>query len=274
VDPQTHRYTTTGKRETKFGVDLERAIKVFADFGGRSGIDLAGIHLHIGSPVNSVRPYVDAITKTLAMIDRLRDAGHGIRAINIGGGFGAHYNGSEAPPAGVYAEQIIPLLRGKRLQVLLEPGRSIAANAGVLLTRVLYTKRSGDRRFLIVDAAITELLRPALYEAFHFVWPVAPGGGWVPPTRSRDLAMQGTSLVDIVGPVCESGDFLAKDRRLPPVGRGDLLCIFSTGAYGFTMSSQYNSRPRVAEVLIDGAETRLIRRRECYDDLVALERDV
>lgn len=273
VDPKTHVYTTTGKRETKFGVDLERAGKVFAEFRDQRGIDLCGIHLHLGSPVNSVQPYVDAITKSLGFIDNLRKDGHDIRAINIGGGFGAHYDGGEAPPAGEYAAKLIPLLQNKGLAVLLEPGRSIAANAGVLLTRVLYAKRSGEKHFLIVDAAITELLRPALYGAFHFVWPVEPHGKLVPRQRSRDLSLEGTTLVDLVGPVCESGDFLAKDRRLPPVQRGDLICIFSAGAYGFTMSSQYNSRPRVAEVLIDGSTTRLIRRRETYDDLVALERD-
>ncbi|MCH9034998.1 MAG: diaminopimelate decarboxylase [Planctomycetes bacterium] len=273
VDPKTHVYTTTGKRETKFGVDLERAGQVFAEFRDQPGIDLCGIHLHLGSPVNTIQPYVDAITKSLTFIDNLRNDGHRIRAINIGGGFGAHYDGVEAPTAGEYAAKVIPLLKDKGLAVLLEPGRSIAANAGVLLTRLLYTKRSGEKHFLIVDAAITELLRPALYGAFHFVWPVKPQGGLVPPQRRQDLSLEGTTPVELVGPVCESGDFLAKDRRLPPVRRGDLICIFSAGAYGFTMSSQYNSRPRVAEILIDGSTARLIRRRETYDDLVSLERE-
>jgi diaminopimelate decarboxylase len=168
---------------------------------------------------------------------------------------------------------VVPLLRGRGLRILLEPGRSIAANAGVLLARVLYRKASGDKTFIIVDAAMTELIRPALYGAFHFVWPVAPVNGMSPPQRTPDLAIPGLELVDVVGPVCESGDFLAKDRRLPPLHRGDLVCIFSTGAYGFTMSSQYNSRPRAAEVLIEGSEARLIRRRETYDDLVAAERE-
>ncbi len=272
VDPHTHVYTTTGKRETKFGVDLERARRAFQMFHGRVGLDLCGVHLHIGSPVNSVAPYVQAIDKALELIDLLRGDGIRIDAINIGGGFGAHYEGSEAPAASVYAERIVPLLRDRNLEVLLEPGRCIAANAGVLLTRVLYTKSSGDRRFIIVDAAITELIRPALYGSFHFVWPVLPADGITPPSRSRDTCAEGAALVDVVGPVCESGDFLAKNRRLPPVERGDLLCVFSAGAYGMVMSSQYNSRPRAAEVLIDGATTRLIRRRETFDDLVALER--
>lgn len=272
VDPHTHVYTTTGKRETKFGVDLERARNVFRAFRGRPAIDLSGIHLHIGSPVNSVEPYVESITKALTLVDQLRRDGLGIRSINIGGGFGAHYDGSEAPRAAAYAERIVPLLAGRGLEVLLEPGRSIAANAGVLLTRTLYTKASGDRQFVIVDAAITELLRPALYGSFHFVWPVRPAGGLTPPSRSRGLCLEGTVRVDVVGPVCESADFLAKDRHLPPVARGDLLCVFSAGAYGFVMSSQYNSRPRVPEVLVEGGEAKLIRRRETYDDLVTAER--
>jgi len=272
VDPHTHIYTTTGKRETKFGVDLERARRVFADFRGRPGLDLSAIHLHIGSPVNTVEPYFEALLKALDLIDSLRADGHTIRAVNLGGGFGAHYVGSEAPPASAYAEKLVPLLQGCELQVILEPGRSIAANAGVLLTRVLYTKASGDRQFVIVDAAITELIRPALYGAFHFAWPVQPRNGMIPTARHVDLRLPGSVLVDIVGPVCESGDFLAKDRWLPPVERGDLICIFSTGAYGFVMSSQYNSRPRSAEVLVGGDAVQLIRRRETYDDLVAAER--
>ncbi len=273
VDPRTHVHTTTGKRETKFGVDLVRARRVFEEFAKRPGLELAGIHLHIGSPVNSIDPYVEAIRRGLGLIDELRRNGHDFRSMNIGGGFGAHYDGSEAPAAAEYARAIVPLLAGRGLEVLLEPGRSIAANAGVLLTRVLYTKSSGDRRFIIVDAAMTDLVRPVLYGAVHFVWPVRPNDGAVPPHRSANLRLEGTVLTDVVGPVCESGDFLAKDRWLPPVSRGDLLCIFTAGAYGFVMSSQYNSRPRAAEVIVEGSSARLIRRRETYDDLVALERD-
>jgi diaminopimelate decarboxylase len=272
VDPRTHVYTTTGKRETKFGVDLERARRVFHETRGMAGIDLSALHLHIGSPVNTVEPYVQSIMRALTLVDQLRSDGFEVRAMNIGGGFGAHYDGSEAPPAANYAERIVPLLSNRGLDVLLEPGRSISANAGVLLTRVLYTKQSGDKRFIIVDAGITELIRPALYGAFHFAWPVEPHGGLVPPSRRKDLNVPGSQLVDIVGPVCESGDFLAKDRHLPPVKRGDLICLFSAGAYGFVMSSQYNARPRAAEVLVEGDAARLIRRRETYDDLVAGER--
>lgn len=272
VDPQTHVYTTTGKRETKFGVDLERVRQVFRVFADRSGVDLCGIHVHIGSPVNKWEPYVEAITRSLELIDDLRRVGYAVHAINIGGGFGAHYDGGEAPSAATYADRIVPLLSARNLEVLLEPGRSIAANAGVLLARVLYTKSAGNKKYVIVDAAMTELMRPALYGAFHFVWPVAPRGGAVPSGRAKDVRLEGSVLVDVVGPVCESGDFLARDRWLPPLARGDLLCVFSAGAYGFVMSSQYNSRPRAAEVLVQGDAVRLIRRRETYDDLVSAER--
>lgn len=274
VDPHTHIHTTTGLRETKFGVDLERARAVFRRFRDRKYVTLDGLHLHLGSPVNTVDPYVKAIKKSLELVDELRAEGMAINSINIGGGFGAHYDGSEAPPASAYAEQIVPMLMGRGLQVLLEPGRCIAANAGVLVTRVLYTKSSGDKRFVIVDGSMTDLLRPALYGSFHFAWPVEPQGGQIPDARRADLRMAGTERVDVVGPVCESGDFLAKDRWLPPVKRGDLICLYSAGAYGAVMGSQYNSRLRPAEILVEGAGSQVIRRRETYDDLVATEREL
>jgi diaminopimelate decarboxylase len=272
VDPKTHVYTTTGKRETKFGVDLERARRVFDEYGSIPSVELVGLHLHLGSPVNTVEPYIASITKALTLIDELGRDGHRVRALNLGGGFGAYYESEEAPTASEYARRIVPLLQDRGLEVLLEPGRSIAANAGIILTRVLYTKASGERQFVIVDASMTELIRPALYGSFHSVWPVMPLDGMLPTLRGGASASDGLQLVDIVGPVCESGDFIAKGRRIPKVSRGELLCVFSAGAYGFVMSSQYNSRPRSPEVLIDGASTRLIRRRETYDDLVGPER--
>lgn len=273
VDPKTHRYTSTGKKESKFGVDLERARRVFDTYGRQPGVQLCGIHLHIGSPVNSVEPYVQAIQKGLALIDELRAAEFEIDTLDIGGGFGAHYRAEEAPPAVAYADAIVPLLTGRKLQVILEPGRSIAANAGILLTRTLYLKKSGERDFLIVDAGMNDLIRPALYEAYHFAWPVRPGGQFVPAQRGEAVRMSGLRPMDVVGPVCESGDFLAKDRMLPPMNRGDLLAVFSAGAYGFVMAGHYNSRPSPPEVLVDGDTFRVIRRRETYDDLVAAERE-
>lgn len=273
VDPRTHRYTSTGKKETKFGVDLERARRVFNEFGRQDSVRLCGIHLHIGSPVNSVEPYVAAIEKTLALIEELRVDGFAIDVLDIGGGFGAHYKAGEAPPAVEYAASIVPLLRDRGLKIILEPGRSIAANAGILVARVLYLKKSGDRDFLIVDAGMNDLIRPALYEAYHFIWPVRPVREFVPTQRGENAEkLPGLRLMDVVGPVCESGDFLAKDRMLPPMQRGDLVAVFTAGAYGFVMASHYNSRPNPPEVLVDGDDYRVIRRRETYDDLLAAER--
>ncbi len=274
VDPRTHRYTTTGMKESKFGVDLERAQAAFDRFGRDPRLRLVGLHLHLGSPVNSIDPYVRALERTLALFDELRSAGFPVDTLDIGGGFGAHYRGDEAPDAAAYAAAIVPLLRGRGLKVILEPGRSIAANAGVLLARVIHVKQSGERRFIILDAGMTELIRPALYEAFHFVWPVRPGEGFVPPARGERVDLSGLVAADVVGPVCETGDFLALDRALPPVQRGDLMAVFSAGAYGMTMASQYNARPRPPEVLVEGERFRFIRRRETYDDLVAPEQEV
>ncbi len=272
VDPNTHRYTTTGTRETKFGVDLERAAALFRRLGRDEAVRLTGLHLHLGSPVNSPLPYVEAIRKCLGLIDQLRADGFAIDMLDIGGGFGAHYKADEAPSASEYAAAIVPLLRDQALQIVMEPGRSIAANAGILVTSVLYLKQSGDRRFVIVDAGMNDLIRPALYDAFHFIWPVRPPEGCIPDDRSEPTDASGLIAVDVVGPVCESGDFFAKDRPLPPVERGDLLAVFSTGAYGMAMASNYNSRLRPPEVLVEDGRVRLIRRRETYDDLLLPER--
>jgi diaminopimelate decarboxylase len=279
VDPKTHRYTSTGKKETKFGVDLERARRVFDRFGRQDAVRLRGIHLHIGSPVNTVEPYVAAIAKGLALIDELRTAGFTIEMLDIGGGFGAHYKSSEAPAAVRYAEAIVPLLgpyAGRsatkpRLQIIMEPGRSIAANAGILVTRVLYLKKSGERDFLIVDAGMNDLIRPALYEAYHFIWPVRPAAGFVTNERGEGVRLPGLVPMDVVGPVCESGDFFAHERMLPPMQRGDLVAIFTAGAYGMVMASHYNSRPNPPEVLVKGDGYRVICRRETYEDLLLRE---
>ena len=268
VDPRTHRYTTTGKRATKFGVDLERAERFFAAYGADPHVALDGIHLHIGSPVYAVEPYVQAIGRALELVRRLRASGHEIRSFNMGGGYGADYVAGQSPLAADYAASIVPLLKGAGLRVFLEPGRQISCNAGVLLTRVLYLKEGGEKKFVIVDAAMTDLIRPALYGGFHFIWPAR---SQTPPVRSADYAPEGTVKVDVVGGVCESADFLGTDRMLPPVERDELLVVFSTGAYGAVMASQYNSRPRAPEVLVEADRWRLIRRRETYEDLLAAE---
>ena len=271
VDPKTHRHTTTGKRQTKFGVDIERARKVFNEFGRDEWVRLRGIHFHLGSPIPLADPYFEAITKALQLIAELRKDGFAIEVLNLGGGFAASYRADQTPTFPAYAERIMPLLAGQNLSVILEPGRSIAANAGILLTRVVFVKQGGDKRFVIVDAAMTDLIRPALYDAFHFAWPVQCGEAFVPPQRGADLKLPGLVEVDIVGPVCETSDFLAKERYLPPVARGDLIAIFTAGAFGFVMASHYNSRPNAAEVLVDGDKVQTIRRRETYADLVAPE---
>jgi diaminopimelate decarboxylase len=270
VDAQTHAYTTTGRKENKFGVDIGQAHEVFARFRDEKGLRMQGIHLHIGSPVNDVEAYRLSIQRGLALIDSLRHSGFAIDSIDIGGGFGAFYRGDEAPPASAYAEAIVPLLRGKGLRVTLEPGRTLVANAGILVTRVLHVKQGPTKRFVIVDASMNELIRPALYGAYHFIWPVQAGER-VPASRHAEQPFADLVTCDVVGPVCESGDFLAKDRRLPPMSAGDLVAVFSAGAYAMAMASQYNSRPRSPEVLVNGSSARLIRRRETYADLVAPE---
>ncbi|MBU0640780.1 MAG: diaminopimelate decarboxylase [Planctomycetes bacterium] len=270
VDPRTHKYTTTGKKETKFGVDLEQAAGIFRRHADCRPVRLRGIHLHIGSPVHELEPYRTSIERGVELLEQLRRDGFEVDTIDVGGGYGAHYRGGDAPTAADYAGVIVPLLRGRGLRVILEPGRSIAANAGIILTRVLHVKQSGRKRFVIVDAAMTELLRPALYGAYHFVWPVV-AGECVPPTRVPEQPFDGLVECDVVGPVCESSDFLAQARPLPTLRRGDLLAVFGAGAYAMTMASQYNSRLRAAEVLVHGAATRLIRRRETYADLLAPE---
>ena len=274
VDAHTHPLTTTGKSENKFGIDVPTAERLFAAYSDGGDLRLCGIHVHIGSPVNTVSPYVETVERVLELVGRLRSAGVEIELLNLGGGWSTPYTDEPVPALDDYAAAIVPLLADQGFEVHLEPGRSIAANAGVLLARTVYVKEGLSRRFVIVDAAMTDLIRPALYEAFHFVWPVAPQGGLIPPAKSRQVELPGLIEADVVGPVCESSDYLAKGRRLPPIDRGELLAVFSAGAYGMVMSSQYNSRPRAAEVLVDGEQVRLVRRRETYDDLVAAERDV
>ncbi|MSR17873.1 MAG: diaminopimelate decarboxylase [Phycisphaerales bacterium] len=274
VDPHTHRYTTTGKRESKFGVDIERAKSFFARFGKDPLCRLEGLHLHIGSPVGTTEPYAIGVRKALELCDSLAAEGHLIKWLDIGGGFAADYETGNSPCAADYAAVIVPLLRERvrqGLRVVLEPGRSIIANAGVLLTRVLYRKQSGDKCFAICDAGMNTLLRPSHYEAFHFAWPVRPAGGMVPPMRSKTINLPNLERVDVVGPLCETGDFLALDRRLPPMKQGDLLAIFAAGAYGMSMASRYNSVPLPAEVLVHENELRIIRTRETNEDLVRHE---
>jgi len=273
VDPRTHVKTTTGKKESKFGVDIERAERVFEQFKNLSNLRIGGVHVHIGSPVYEIEPYVSAVTKMTALIERLRLRGHKIEWLDLGGGFAVNYkNPEQALPITEHAKALLPLLTGKDYHIALEPGRYIVGNAGILLTRVLYRKQGGEKKFVIVDAAMNDLLRPTLYESYHFVWPTKPDAANVIDKRDSEAMPVNGEVVDVVGPVCESGDYLARDRPLPVTKRGDLISVFTAGAYGFSMSSQYNNRPRVPEILVDGANVKLIRRRETLEDLVAAER--
>jgi diaminopimelate decarboxylase len=275
VDPKTHRYTSTGKKETKFGVDLERARQFFAHFGRDRHARLEGLHLHIGSPVYTVEPYREALAKTAALVDELARDGFEIRSIDLGGGFGADYESAQSPPLARYAEAICEIaqpLHARGIRFILEPGRTIVANAGILVVRVLYTKTSGDKRFIICDAGMNALLRPSHYGSFHFIWPVVPGEARTPPLRKLDPGLPDCVAQDVVGPLCESGDYLALDRVLPAtIARGDLLAVFTAGAYGMSMASRYNSSPLPAEVLVAGGSAEVIRARETYATLVEHE---
>jgi len=269
VDPRTHTYISTGKRESKFGIDLEAARALAAGLPRRKWLRMVGVHAHIGSQITEVAPHVEAVGKVVAFARDARAAGNPVTALNAGGGFGVHYRGGEARPAKEFGDALAPLVRAAGLRLLLEPGRFIAGNAGVLVARVILVKESGDRRFVVVDAAMNDLLRPALYGAHHRVWPVrAP----FPEAEAASRPASETWTCDVVGPVCETGDFLAKDRRLPPVASGDLLCVYTAGAYGMTMSSNYNARPRAAEVMVDGRRWQVVRDRERAEELFRGER--
>lgn len=272
VDPKTHRYTSTGQKQSKFGVDIERAERLAAQAAKHASVELIGVHMHIGSQITTAEPYGRAVSKGVDLIGRLRNQGHPIAWYNMGGGFGIGYRGPEGRPIAEFAAAMLPGLKGSGCRLAFEPGRSIVGNAGLLVGRVIFTKQSGDKRFLIQDAAMNDLIRPALYESFHRIWPVEVPPGLPAPPADFEAPIAGTEPWDVVGPVCESGDFLAKDRALPPLRRGDLIAVFSAGAYGMVMASNYNTRPRAAEVLVEGAEARLVRRRETLDDLLGPER--
>lgn len=276
ADSKTHAKTSTGGRGTKFGIDIDRVPAAFERFGKSPALALKGLHFHIGSPIYGPEPYVAVVQRALDLVNTLREQGHDIDTLNLGGGYMAHYGHTDVP-ARVFPDYGTPLAEALRPflakggRIVLEPGRSISANAGLLLTKVLYTKRCGDRNVVVVDTGMTHLARPAIYDAEHFIWPVAVGDRYVPPSRDPRRDAPELTRYDVVGPICESTDRLASARALPPVARGDLLAIFSTGAYGMVMASQYNAVPRPPEVLVKGASATLIRRRETYEDLIGPE---
>ena len=258
VDPQTHPYITTGLEKNKFGLNEEHALQLYKKAKQLSHVEPIGIDCHIGSQLTSLQPFLDALDKLLDFYHVLLDLGIKVKYLDLGGGLGIKYKEEEPPHPVEFGQALSDKLKGLDLTLILEPGRVIAGNAGILVTRVLYTKQTKKKNFVIVDAAMNDLVRPSLYQSYHHIAPVCQKN-----TKSI--------TVDVVGPICESGDFLAKDRELPQVQTNDLLAVFSAGAYGFVMSSQYNSRPRAAEVLVDGSNVTLARRREVYMDLIALE---
>ncbi|MCX7666005.1 MAG: diaminopimelate decarboxylase [Gemmataceae bacterium] len=271
LPPKTHVKTDTSVKGVKFGLDIETILEVAQGVINRPGISIVGLHMHLGSPILSADPYRMGAEKGVKLIEALRKQGHPIKYLNMGGGFGINYRKKEALPAKAFAEAILPAIRATGCQLVLEPGRFIVGNAGILLGRVLYLKESGGKHYIIQDAAMNDLIRPTLYDSFHRIWPVNPPEGVPAPPEDFEAEIPNTFKQNVVGPVCESGDFLAKDRALPMVKRGDLLAVFSAGAYGMAMSSNYNARVRAAEVLVTGDTFRLIRRRETYEDLVAAE---
>ena len=268
IDAKTHAKTTTGKKGNKFGMDLERFRELAAKVLRDKRLALKGIHMHLGSPILSTEPYAAAGKKAVEVVEVLRRDGHDIHWINLGGGFGISYRGNEGLPASDYAKVIVPSVKQANCRLALEPGRFVVGNACVLVSRVVFTKREGGKLFVIQDAAMNDLIRPAMYDSFHRVWPVKPTVA-MPDDVEGEIA--GCEKTDVVGPICESSDYFSKDRFLPPMSRGDLVATFSAGAYGTAMSSNYNSRPRATELLVDGSKVTVIRRRETYADLVAHE---
>jgi len=257
VDAKTHPYISTGLKENKFGVAYEDALRIYQRAASLPGIEVTGIDCHIGSQLLDPSPFAEALDKLLQLIDQLAASGITLHHIDLGGGLGIRYQDEEAPTVKSYLQPLLRELKNRKLKILLEPGRRLVGNAGVLLTKVEYLKTGEVKNFAIIDAAMNDLTRPALYDAWHDIVPVAPRSGT-------------PSNWEVVGPICESGDFLGHNRALT-VEPGDLLAIMSAGAYGMAMSSNYNARPRAAEVMIDGAKAHLVRRRETVEELYALE---
>jgi len=259
IDPKTHPKTATGLKTSKFGIPHSRAIAVYKRAAELEWIDVVGIDAHIGSPIMSVKPFVDAAKRLVELVEQIRTAGIELSMIDIGGGLGITYDVEEPPSPKEWSGAVGEVLADAGLMIITEPGRSIMGNVAVLLTKVLYLKQNEEKNFIIVDAAMNDLVRPSLYDSFHRIQPVFQ--------RERDAM-----VADVVGPVCESGDFLAKDRTITRPEEGDLLAVMSAGAYGFAMSSTYNSRPRVAEVIVKGHTWQVVRDRETHEDLVRGER--
>ena len=268
-DNKTHVKTTTGKKGGKFGVDYEAVVDFFEKHGKSENLKLVGIHIHIGSPIYSPEPYTRAITKIISLIEKLKYKGFKIEYLDIGGGFAADYETGASPTWDKYATPIVKLLKPLGIKIIIEPGRAIAANAAVLVTEIQYVKKTNHGRDIIItDTGMNHLIRPALYNANHFIWPINPGKSFSVDKRKINIDFEGLLEYDIAGQICESGDYLAKERKLPQVEPTNRLAIFTAGAYGMVMSSQYNSQPRPAEYMIDKDKIITIRERETYEDLM------
>ncbi|MBI3355794.1 MAG: diaminopimelate decarboxylase [Nitrospirae bacterium] len=257
IDPKTHPYISTGLKKSKFGIAADRAVEEFTLASSLSHIEVVGVHAHIGSQLTEVAPFIEALKKVVQLVETLKGKGINVQYLNIGGGLGITYSDEKPPLPQDLSNAILPLVQDLKLTLVMEPGRVIVGNAGILVTKALYLKEGETKSFVIVDAAMNDLIRPSLYGAYHEIRPL-----------NEEAGHRAKHSVDIVGPVCESGDFLAKDRLLAAVKPGELLAVMSAGAYGFVMASNYNSRPRVPEALIKGGEIHVIRTRETYDDLI------
>jgi len=260
VDPKTHPYISTGMKKSKFGIDIKRSAELYKKALSLKNLEVIGVDCHIGSQLTSVGPFVDAVSRIREYLDRvlvgfLRKEGADVRYLDLGGGLGIQYKDEEPPHPEEYAAALIQGLEGLAVTLILEPGRVMVGNAGILVTEVLYLKETEEKRFVVVDGGMNDLIRPALYGSYQAIRPVVE--------RKAE-----TIVADVVGPICESGDFFAKDREIEKPQRGDLLAVMSAGAYGFTMSSNYNSHPRAPEVLVDGENFYVVRARESLEDLI------
>jgi diaminopimelate decarboxylase len=255
VDPLTHPHISTGLKKNKFGIDIERSLDEYRRAMKLKYVDIVGVDCHIGSQITEVSPFADALDRLKELISLLRRDGLGIQYLDLGGGLGISYDQETPPHPEEYAKVIIDKSKDIGCAFILEPGRVLVGNAGVLVSRVLYTKQNSEKNFVIVDAGMNDLLRPSLYDSYHHIQPVIKEG-------------RETYVADVVGPICESGDYIAKERVLPELKRGDLVAVMSSGAYSFSMSSNYNSRPRVPEVLVKDGQFFIIKRRETYEDLI------
>ncbi len=259
IDPKTHPYISTGMKKSKFGIDVRKALEIYEKAKELPNIKILGLDCHIGSQLTQIRPFVDALKKLKILISKIKKMGITLQYLDLGGGLGIRYKDESPPLPSSYAKAILDEIKDLHVTLIFEPGRVIMGNSGILLTRVIYNKKSPSKEFVVVDAAMNDLIRPAFYGSFHDISPVIQKKG-----RKRKT--------DIVGPICESGDFFAQNRPLPESKTGDLLAIFSAGAYGFAMSSNYNSRPRIAEVLVNDDQFHVIREREKVEDLIRGEK--